>query len=38
MEQLLYQMARLAHLTIVAYDMYNDVIDGVAWERILTRY
>jgi hypothetical protein len=29
-------MTRLVHLTIVAYNMLNDVMDGFAWERILT--
>ncbi|CAF1929997.1 unnamed protein product [Rotaria magnacalcarata] len=35
MKQLLREMTRLVHLTIVAYDIYNDIIDGFAWERIL---
>ncbi|CAF4541374.1 unnamed protein product [Rotaria socialis] len=36
MKQILHEMTRLVHLTIVVYDMYNDIIDGFAWERILT--
>lgn len=35
-KQLLHQMIRLVHFTIVAYYISNDMIDGVAWERILT--
>ncbi|CAF3897218.1 unnamed protein product [Rotaria sordida] len=35
-ERLLYQMTSLVQLTIIAYNIYNSEIDGVAWEQILT--
>jgi hypothetical protein len=36
-EQLLYPMRRLTDLIIIASDVYNDMSDGAAWERILAR-
>ncbi|CAF4536059.1 unnamed protein product [Rotaria sp. Silwood1] len=35
-EQLLYPMIKLNQLVITGNQMYNDVCDGLAWERILT--
>ena len=35
-EQLLHSMRKLTHLIIIASNVYNDMADGSAWERILT--
>ncbi|CAF4943276.1 unnamed protein product, partial [Rotaria sp. Silwood2] len=35
-EQLLYPMIKLNQLVITGNQMYNDICDGLAWERILT--
>jgi len=36
-EQLLRPMTRLAHLIIIANNVYYDMCDGAAWERILSK-